>query len=178
LLYLDTSRLDPAIKQFERALMINKNYPKAYYYIGKAAFMMGNLQKALDSAMAERRANPNIVESYLLAAEVYMVTRKYTQCTTEYQQAIKIRPQGGDNYVKLARCYRLSGSYDVAQSMLDIAADKESGHAEIYKERGALYQVQGDKEAAYKAYEKYLALSPNAVDKIDIEAMMSQLSVR
>ncbi len=178
LLYLDTSRLDPAIKQFERALMINKNYPKAYYYIGKAAFMMGNLQKALDSAMAERRANPNIVESYLLAAEVYMVTRKYTQCTTEYQQAIKIRPQGGDNYVKLARCYRLSGSYDVAQSMLDIAAEKESGYAEIYKERGALYQVQGDKEAAYKAYEKYLALSPNAVDKVDIEALMSQLSVR
>lgn len=178
LLYLDTSRLDPAIKQFERALMINKNYPKAYYYIGKAAFMMGNLQKALDSAMAERRANPNIVESYLLAAEVYMVTRKYTQCTTEYQQAIKIRPQGGDNYVKLARCYRLSGSYDVAQSMLDIAGEKESGYAEIYKERGALYQVQGEKEAAYKAYEKYLALSPNAVDKVEIEAMMSQLSVR
>ncbi len=178
LLYLDTSRFDPAIQQFERALMINKNYPKAFYYIGKAAFMKGDLQKALDAALAERRANPNIVESYLLAAEVYMVTRKYTQCTTEYQQAIKIKPQGGDNYVKLARCYRLSGSYDVAQSMLDIAAEKESGYAELYKERGALYQVQGEKEAALKAYEKYLALSPNAVDKTEIEALMSQLSMR
>lgn len=178
LLYLDTSRLDPAIQQFERALIINKNYPKAYYYIGKAAFMKGDLQRALDSALAERRANPNIVESYLLAAEVYTVTRKYAQCTTEYQQAIKIRSQGAANYVKLARCYRLSGSYDVAQSMLDIAAEKESGYAEIYKERGALYQVQGEKEAAYKAYEKYLALSPNAVDKSEIEALMSQLAVR
>jgi tetratricopeptide (TPR) repeat protein len=178
LLYMDTSRLDPAIQQFERALVINKNYPKAYYYIGKAAFMKGDLQKALDSALSERRANPNIVESYLLAAEIYMVTRKYTQCTTEYQEAIKIRPQGGDNYVKLARCYRLSGSYDVAQSMLDIAAEKESGYAEIYKERGALYQAQGEKETALKAYEKYLALSPNAVDKKTIEDLMSQLTVR
>lgn len=178
LLYLDTSRFDPAIQQFERVLIINKNYPKAYYYIGKAALLKGDLQKALDSALAERRANPNIVESYLLAAEVYMMTRKYSLCTSEFQQAIKIRPQGGENYVKLARCYRLSGSYDVAQSMLDIAAEKESGYAEIYKERGALYHVQGDKEAALRAYEKYLALSPNAVDKNEIEALMSQLSVR
>lgn len=178
LLYLDTSRLDPAIKQFERALEINKNYPKAYYYIGKAAFMMGNLQKALDSALAERRANPNIVESYLLAAEVYMVTRKYTQCTTEYQQAIKIKPQGADNYVKLARCYRLSGSMDVAQSMLDIAAEKESGYAEIYKEQGFLYHAQGEKNAAFKAYDKYLALSPNATDKSEIEARMAELNVK
>ncbi len=178
LLYLDSSRLDPAIQQFERALVINKNYPKAYYYIGKAAFMKGDLQKALDSAMAERKANPNIVESYLLAAEVYTVTRKYAQCTAEYQQAIKVRPQGGENYVKLARCYRLSGNFDIAQSMLDIAAEKESGYAEIYKERGALSQIQGDKEAAYKSYEKYLALSPNAPDKNEIEALMNQLSVR
>lgn len=178
LLYLDTSRLDPAIQQFERALVINKNYPKAYYYIGKAAFLKGDLQKALDSALAERRANPNMVESYLLAAEIYMETRKYTQCTVEYQNAIKIRPQGADNYVKLARCYRLSGSYDIAQSMLDIAAEKESGFADIYKERGALYQIQGDKDAAFKSYEKYLALSPNAPDKNEIEALMSHISIR
>ncbi len=178
LLYLDTNRLDPAIQQFERALIINKNYPKAYYYIGKAAFMKGDLQKALDSALAERKANPNIVESYLLAAEIYMETRKYTQCTVEYQQAIKVRPQGADNYVRLARCYRLSGSYDIAQSMLDIAAEKESGYAEIYKERGALYQIQGEKDAAFKSYEKYLALSPNAPDKNEIEALMSHISLR
>jgi len=178
LLYLDTSRLDPAIQQFERALVINKNYPKAYYYIGKAAFLKGDLQKALDAALAERRANPNIVESYLLAAEIYMETRKYNQCTVEYQQAIKVRPQGADNYVRLARCYRLSGSYDIAQSMLDIAAEKESGYAEIYKERGALYQIQGDKDAAFKSYEKYLALSPNAPDKNEIEALMSHITIR
>lgn len=178
LLYLDAGSSDLAIEQFERALAINKNYPKAYFYIGKAAFLKGEFQKALDAALAERRANPNLVDSYLLAAEVYMVTRKFSLCTTEFQQAIKIGAQGADNYVKLARCYRLSGSYDVAQSMLDIAAEKESGYAEAYKERGALYQVQGDKEAAYRSYEKYLALSPNAPDKNDIEALMSQLSVR
>lgn len=178
ILYLDSGRYGPAIDQFERALVINKNYPKAYYYIGKAAFMSGDFDKALDAAMGERRANPNIVDSYLLAAEVYMVKRKYTQCTTEFQQAIKLQPQGAENYVKLARCYRLSGSHDVAASMLDIAAEKESGYADLYKERGALYQAQGDKEAAVRSYEKYLALSPNAVDKSDIEALMSQLSLR
>lgn len=178
LLYLDTSRLDIAVQQFERALMINKNYPKAYFYIGKAAFLMGDLKKALEAAMAERRANPNLVDSYLLAAEVYWIKEKYPECTAEYQQAIKLRPQGGELYVKLARCHRKSGSLDVAQSMLDIAAEKESGYADIYKEQGALFQAQGDKAAAVKAYEKYLALSPNAVDKNVIESLMRDLSLR
>jgi tetratricopeptide (TPR) repeat protein len=178
LLYLDSGRVGPAISQFERVLLINKNYPKAYYFIGRAALVNGDFKKALDSAMAERRANPNMVDSYLLAAEIYKETKKYSQCTTEFQQAIKLQPQGAENYVKLAFCYRGLGSYDVAQSMLDIAAQKESGYAPTYRELGALYHVRGEKEEAYRAYEKYLALSPNAPDKNNIEALMSQLSLR
>jgi hypothetical protein len=39
-------------------------------------------------------------------------------------------------YVRAARCYRLSGQIDMAQGFLDIAAERESGYEEIYKEQG------------------------------------------
>jgi tetratricopeptide (TPR) repeat protein len=111
-------------------------------------------------------------------AEIYSATRKYSLCTAEYQQAIRLQPQRASIYVKIARCYRLSGSFDVASSMLEIAIQKESGYPDIYKEKGATFQALGEYGTAYAAYEKYLALSPNAVDKSEIEMLMGTMQSR
>ena len=94
------------------------------------------LNKARVIEARGKRVNPNLADSYLLAAEVYSVTKQYSKCADEYQLAIKLRPQGADLYVKMARCYRQGGSPDVAESMLNIAATQESGLPEIYKEQG------------------------------------------
>jgi tetratricopeptide (TPR) repeat protein len=174
-LYLETNRFSFAIQQFERVIKINKLYPKAYYFIGKGSFLLGDLQKALDYSLMERSNNPGVADSYILTAEVYTASKQYSKCTQEYQQAIKIRPQGAEIYVKLAKCYRLSGSEDVAKSMLDIAERKESGYPEIYREQGALFQMAGDMAAALKSYDKYLALSPNASDRAEINTLISEL---
>lgn len=175
LLYFETARFGPAIQQFERVLLINKNYPKVRYLIGKAAFAQGDIQKALEYANLEKKQNPNLSESYVLMAEIYSATRKYSLCTAEYQQAIRLQPQGAAIYVKIAKCYRLSGSYDVASSMIEIAIQKESGYPDIYKEKGAIFQALGEYPTAYASYEKYLALSPNATDKSEIEMLMSTI---
>ncbi len=175
LLYLETGRFGPAIQQFERVLLVNKNYPRTNYFIGKAAYLQGDMQKAIDFATIEKKQNPRLAEPYILSAEVYSAARKYQLCTTEYQMALKLQNLGADVYVKLARCFRLTGTMDVAQSMLDIAAEKESGYPDIYKERGALYQAQGEIAAALKAYDKYLSLSPSAPDRAEVELLMNSM---
>lgn len=175
LLYYETARFGPAIQQFERVLLVNKFYPRVRYFIGRAAFAQGDIQKALEYAILEKKQNPNLADPYVLLAEIYSATRKYSLCTGEYQQAIRLQPQGAAIYVKIARCYRLSGSYDVASSMIEIAVQKESGFPDIYKEKGAIYQALGEYATAYAAYEKYLALSPNALDKLEIESLMSTM---
>jgi tetratricopeptide (TPR) repeat protein len=178
LLYFETGRFGPSIQQFERVLLVNKNYPRVRYLIGRAAFAQGDLQKAQEFANMEKKQNPNLADSYILLAEIYSATRKYSLCTAEYQQAIRLQPQGASIYVKIARCYRLSGSFDVASSMIEIAIQKESGFPDIYKEKGAIFQALGEYGTAHAAYEKYLALSPNALDKSEIEMLMSTIQNR
>ncbi len=175
LLYLEAGKYVDGIKQFKRAVLINPNYPKLNYYIGKAALLSGDSQTALSSAMEERKINPNIADSYILAAEVYDLNKDFTKCAQEYQQATKLRPQGADLFVKMARCYRQSGSPDVAESMLNIAASKESGNPEIFKEQGAIFEQRGDQRAAAEAYAKYLALSPNARDREEVQGRINSL---
>lgn len=174
-LYFETSRFDEAIQQFRRVQRLNPNYPRTNYYIGKAAFSSGDLNGAMEAAKAEKKINPNLAEAYVLAAEVYTTRRQYQECAAEYSQAMKLHPQGAEIYVKAAQCYRQSGALDVAEDMLTLAAARESGYAEIYREQGAIYETKGDTRSAATAYNKYLGLSPNAPDRAEIESRMNRL---
>jgi tetratricopeptide (TPR) repeat protein len=176
LVYLEKDKYQDAITQFQRALKINPLFPRLNYYMGRAYFQNANYDMALQAALAERKTNPNLADSFLLAAEVYAATKQYAKCADEYQGAIKLRPQGAELYVKMAKCYRLGGSSDIAASMLDIAMNQESGLADIYKEQGAIYETKGDISSAVAAYNKYLALSPNAPDLKEIESQILKLS--
>ncbi|MEZ0393413.1 MAG: tetratricopeptide repeat protein, partial [Pseudobdellovibrionaceae bacterium] len=170
MVYMEIGKYADAIAQFRRAQAINPLFPRLNYNIGRAFYKTNDYDSALKAAMEERKINPNLADSYILAAEIYTDTKQFQKCTTEYQQAIKLRPQGAELHVKVARCYRQSGSTEIARSMLNIAANQESGLPEIYKEQGAVYEVEGDTRAAVQAYNKYLALSPNAPDRKEIEA--------
>jgi tetratricopeptide (TPR) repeat protein len=174
-LQLETNEYDKAIAQFKRVQAINPNFPRTYYYIGKAAVLAGNYNVALEAVKKEKQDNPNLADSYLLAGEIYAAKKQYAECAAEYSQSMKLRSQGADTYVKAAQCYRLSGSVDIAQDLLSMASSRESGYADIYKEQGAIYEVRGDIRAAVQSYNKYLALSPNAPDRAEIENRISRI---
>lgn len=175
-LYMETNRFEEAIQQFKRVQRLNPNFPRTHYQIGKAAFSAGDFGTAIESSKMEKKLNPNVADSYILAAEVYMAKKQYAECAAEYSQAMKLRPQGAEIYVKSATCYRQSGSLDVAEDMLALAAARESGYAEIYREQGAIYEIKGDPRSAAQAYNKYLGLSPNAPDRVEIENKISRLN--
>ena len=175
-LYIDMNRFKEAMTQFQRGLKINPLYPRANYFMGKSAFFNGDYQTALKYCEEERRINPNLADSYILAAEVYAAMKDFGKCAGEYQFAVKLRPQGAEIYVKMARCYRQAGSPDIAESMLSIASTQESGLPDIYKEQGAIYEARGDVRSALAAYNKYLALSPNAPDRDVMENKIRDLA--
>lgn len=108
-------------------------------------------------------------------AEIHAARKQFQDCAGEYSLAMKLRTQGAEIYVKAAQCYRKSGSVDVAEDMLSLASSRESGYADIYKELGAIYELKGDARSAATAYNKYLGLSPNALDRAEISARIMRL---
>lgn len=175
-LYIDMNRFNEAKTQFDRAMKVNPNYPRVNYYAGKASFLNLDYSSALKYCEMERKINPNLADSYILSAEIYSALRDYAKCAGEYQQAVRLRPQGAEIYVKMARCYRQAGSADIAEKMLIVAVGIESGLPDIYKEQGAIYEGRGEYAFAVRAYDKYLALSPNAPDRSEIEQRINSLN--
>jgi tetratricopeptide (TPR) repeat protein len=174
-IYLDIKRPQEATVQFQRVLTINKLYPLVHYQLGRAAMLMNEPREALNQTDEEKRANPNLADAYLLAAEAHTQLQQYANCATEYQKAIKLRPQQASIYVKVAQCYRKKGDLDAATAMLNVASTKESGLAEIYKEQGAIFEVRGDAARAIDAYRQYFVLDPDAPDREQIEGRISTL---
>lgn len=174
-LYLETGRFDEAIQQFRRVQRLNPHFPRTNYFIGKAAFSSGDFNSAMEAARAEKKLNPNIADSYILAAEINAAKKQFQDCANEYSQAIKLRSQGAEIYVKSAQCYRQAGALDIAEDMLALAASRESGYPELYREQGAIYEIKGDARSAATAYNKYLGLSPNALDRVEITNRVNRL---
>lgn len=177
-IYLDIGKPQEAMVQFNRVLTINKLYPLVHYQLGRAALMMNDPKAALDHTESEKRANPNLADAYLLAAEAHSMMDQYSNCATEYQKAVKLRPQQANIYVKMASCWRKAGNLDAAMAMLAVANSKESGLAEIYREQGAVYELKGDIAQAIESYNQYFVLNPDAPDRQQIEDRISALQRR
>ncbi|RME15041.1 MAG: hypothetical protein D6797_07520 [Bdellovibrio sp.] len=174
-LYLDLNQPGKAKNYFLKVKMINRRYPLVNFYLGKAALQMQSLNEALEYSKEESALNPDLADSYLLSAEIYYKMRRYQLCAREYQRAVKLRPLSADIYVKMARCYRLSGQIDAAIDILGQAQAKESGYPDIYRELGDVLKQKGESSKAIEAYQKYLQLAPAAIDRASVEQSIRSL---
>ncbi len=169
------AKIEQALAKLELAKKINPDFPKVSYLMAKCYLDLNDYQKAIDLVREEKTRNPNIADSFILAAEIFYRKSQFKECAAEYSAAIKMRPASAELYVKAAICYRNSDAIDIAEDMLSIATQKESGYPEIYRELGYLLEKKNNGAQAILSFEKYLLLSPNAGDRETVEAKIRQL---
>lgn len=167
--------IQSAYKKFEMVKRINPSFPRISYFLARCHFELGEFDKALEMIKEEKTKNPGIADPYLLAAAVYNAKEQFKECAAEYSQGVKLRPTSADLYVKAATCYRKSEALDIAMDMLEIARQKESGFAPLYREKAYILEAQGDAKQAKELLQLYIELSPNALDRKQIEDKISSL---
>ena len=168
----DNVEINLALNKLRAVKTINPNYPKISFSIAKAQLELGQFQEAIEMIKEEKTKNPGLAEPYILAAEVYDRKGQFKECAAEYSMAIKIKTTSADLYVKTATCYRKSDALDIAEDMIEIAKQKESGFPAIYREQGFIFEKKGLLRQAKEAFRVYLELSPNAVDRAEIESKL------
>ncbi len=169
------AKIEQALAKLELVKKINPDFPKVSFLMAKCYLDLNDYQKAIDLIKEEKTRNPNIADSFILAAEIFYRKGQFKECAAEYSAAIKMRPASAELYVKSAICYRNSDAIDIAEDMLAIATQKESGYPEIYRELGYISEKKNNASQAILSFEKYLLLSPNAGDREIVEAKIKQL---
>jgi tetratricopeptide (TPR) repeat protein len=166
---------EQALAKLELVKKINPDFPKVSFFMARCYLELGDFAKAIEMIKDEKTRNPNIADSYILAAEIFNRQGQFKECAAEYSSAIKIRPNSAELYVRASTCYRLSDALDIAHDMLDMAYEKESGFADLYREYGYLFEKNGKKSEANQYFQKYLILSPNAPDRDAVTAKVREL---
>lgn len=164
-----------ALTKLELVKKINPDFPKVSFTMARCYLELGDMDKALEMIADEKKRNPSIADSYILAAEIYYRRAQFKECAAENSQAIKLRPSSAELFVKASVCYRNSDALDIAEDMLEMAREKESGYAEIYREMGYISEKKGLKREAVTNFEKYLVLSPNALDRDEVNKEITRL---
>jgi tetratricopeptide (TPR) repeat protein len=174
-LYLKMNKTAKAIEEFNLVLRVNEVFPRTHYNLARAYLAEGITEKALEELAQEKKLNPRLADPYEFAGDILLSTRHFQQAVREYQMASEYRPLGAGLYVKLAKSYRGQGLYDEAMAMLRLAAAKESGYSEIYKEYGYIYDAKGMAPEAVSNFERYLTLEPNSSERETIAAKIKEL---
>lgn len=168
------AKYEKALSKLELVKKINPDFPKVSFFMARCFLETGDYGQAIEMIRDEKTRNPSIADSYILAAEIFNRKGQFKECAAEYSAAIKIRPNSAELYVKASTCYRLSDAMDIAQDMLEMAMEKESGYADTYREFGYIFDKTGDKKHAIENFNKYLVLSPNAADKDAVAAKVKE----
>lgn len=156
---------EQALAKLELVKKINPEFPKVSFFMARCYLELGNPQKAIEMVGEEKSRNPSIADSYILGAEIFYRSAQFKECAAEYSAALKLRPSSAELYVKAAICYRNSDAVDIAEDMLEMARERESGYPEIYRERGYISQKKGQRSEAIQNFKLYLSYSPNALDR-------------
>ncbi len=170
-----TDQIREALAKLTVVKAVNPNFPRVSYFLAKCYLELGDFQKAIDLVNEEKNSNPNLADPFILSAEIQSRAEHYAECAAEYSKAIKLRPSSAELYVRAATCYRKSDAIDIAEDMLSIAKERESGYADIYREQGYIFEKKGFRQEALHSLEKYLELSPNAHDRSTVESKIKSL---
>ena len=157
--------LENAKKKFQLIKDLNPNYPLISYFQAKVSYLEEDYDSAQKWLDEEKKKNPSLADPYILNSDVHLKKQEFALCADEISKAIELRPQVTENYIKAAVCYRLADQIENAINIIEVAKEKESGYATIYRELGFISEVKNDKFEAVRNFKLYLSLSPNAIDK-------------
>jgi len=87
--------LDQAISEFETALKHTPNHPEAHYHLGRALFLKGDLEGAKIHYLETARLDPKAPVHNSLGV-VYMKLRQTSEAITQFNEALRMRPNDAD----------------------------------------------------------------------------------
>jgi tetratricopeptide (TPR) repeat protein len=157
------NKLDQAVTEYQLA---RRGAAEAEATLGRARIMvrLGATKDALAELQALVRDNKLRAPALVLMGDCYSDLQQADKARRAYEDAVKYGPNLGEAAFKLGRSLHDAGKRKPAIDMLSRAVktsgDAASFSAEAYLLLGDSYRENHEKEAAVKAYKRFLELAP------------------
>lgn len=155
----------------EILLKARKDYPKTaevHYWLGMSYLKIGQINDALNSALAAYAIKPSHLLNRNLILDLYLKEERFVEAQKEADFLLKESPKNLDLRLKYAECLIGLNQFEAASielSKLEVQKDlSQSLRVRIQLLLGDVYSKQKVNATAIAYYNKALTLNPNSVD--------------
>lgn len=125
---------------------------EGYYLRGTAAFLAGDLAKALEAYERVRELNPSDPRIDAAEAEVMLVSGRMPEALERFERAAKLDPERGATWGRIAFIREQLGEHDAAREALDKALALHPDDFQSLETLARLELAKGELDAAVTAY--------------------------
>lgn len=145
------------------------SYPKVNLNQGKIALMIDNVEIAKKYFEDEIKHNPDIIDSYIELANVYIKEKDYTSAEKYFERAQQRDPNSVKALMGMAALNIDKNQLEVALELLQKALNMEPSNARLHKFAGDVYRRMGQSALAIKSYKAHLEFESDSKYKAEIE---------
>lgn len=101
----EAGKFDEAVKAYERAIKLKRDYGGAYSNMGDAYLRSGNFKKAIEAYKQAVRFRPDLSVAYNNMGTAYYKLGEYKKAVAAYKEALKLNPKAPSIYYSLGVAY-------------------------------------------------------------------------
>jgi len=149
-----------AIRDFDRAIALNKNDADAYGRRGHARMDQKDYRGALEDLNRAVDMDPKLYGGYLTRASVRRLTGDYTKAIADFEAATRIHPERVEGRVGIANVQRCQGENAGALASVEEALRIDPKNTYAYSLRAEIQACQGKTTEALADCDRVVALAP------------------
>jgi len=153
-------RLDQAVVELKKALLINSNSAVAHNNLGNVYLKKGLLKKAIDEYKKSLKINADYADAHTNLGNAYYSKGMLDEAISEHKKALSKNPYHKEAHVNLGRVYSRKGRLDEAISEYKKALSANLDRAEVYYNLANVYLKKGRLDEAIAGFEQALAINP------------------
>jgi Flp pilus assembly protein TadD/cell division protein FtsN len=142
-----------ALKEFNKVLIIDPNYVKAYNGMGVSYDLLGDFSRAIEHYNYALKLDPNLGYVYNNLGYSFLLQGNLDNAITALKRATTINDQDQRFHNNLALAYGEKGQYDTALAEFNLAGDETKAHhnlAQVYFNKGLLNEAKSHYAIALK----------------------------
>lgn len=118
-----------AVAEFERAILLDFNYEKAFYALGMAQFELKNWSESERAFLGAIRLNERNGETWFDLSFAYLAQSDFDSAKTSFQKSIKFKSVSASiGHNNLGVIFAMNGDFELAVKEFETAISKSDGN--------------------------------------------------
>ena len=162
--YKTISKLDEAVKSFEKALAIKSDYAEVHYNLGVTLQELGQLDAAVKSYENALAIKPDYANACNNLGNVLKDLGQLDASIKSFEKAIAIKPDFAEAHNNLGVTFQKLGQQDTAAKYYEKALAIKPDYADAHNNLGNALMELGRLDASVKSCQKALSIKPDFAD--------------